>query len=66
MLGGSEVDKEHAWGIAITEFLVFALFSFVTVSRHGVFMSNTADQRIFADGFAGVGTDDGQPGPLER
>lgn len=50
LLCGSESDKAHIWKNEITEFLVFAIFSSVSIAQEGVFLSGTADPRIVAHG----------------
>lgn len=47
---GSEADRAHIWRIAILDFLVFALVSFLATGGDGVFMSRRADSSIVADG----------------
>lgn len=50
MLCGAEADKACIWRIGIIEFQSFALVSFVSTTRDGFLMSNTADQPIFPNG----------------
>lgn len=49
-LRGSDAGNGLVWRIEITELLVFALVSLVAAARDGVFILNTADLRIVADG----------------